>query len=192
MSRYSPNREFYIPKGAMKIAPKSANVVFYVFNNRNGAPAAMCFVGKAQKPTWHYYFASEAKREAKIRAQIAHTAEREKASAERRKARNKPHSLEKGLILYTCWGYDQTNTEFFEIVDVPSPCYVLLQEISAPLVRGEESFMSGNRMPDPEHRIGEPFRRKVDMAGGSPSVSIDQVRTAWVWDGREKLVSWYA
>lgn len=185
-------REFYIPKGATKVAAKGANVTFYLSQNAAGQPTALCFVGKAQKPTWHYRFRSEADRAKRVQAQIEAATAAEARRKERREARNKPHNLEAGVILFTSWGYDQTNTEFYEVVDVPSPCYVVLQEIGAPLVRGEESFMSGNRFPDPESRIGQPFRRKVDMAGGSPSIKISSCQTAWVWDGKEKLTSWYA
>lgn len=185
-------REFYIPKGAARVAMKDGGAVFYLYRTKAGEPAAVCFVGRAEKPTWRYRFRSDAEREQRVRRQIEVVRQRATDRAERRKRSNRPHTLEKGLILYTSWGYDQTNTEFYEVIDVPSPCYVVLQEIAAPLVRGEESFMSGNRMPDPDARIGEPFRRKVDMTGARPSVRINSVVSAWIWDGKEKSVSWYS
>lgn len=192
LNSFAPQRAFYIPKGAIKIAPKGVDVVFYLSENRNGQPTALCFVGKAKRPTWHYRFASPAAREKRIADQIASTRRAEELRAERRAERSKPHNLEKGLILYTSWGYDQTNVEYYEVIDVPSPCFVVVQEIGAPLARGEESFMSGNSVPDPETRIGKPLRRKVNMQGGSPSVKINDVVTAWVWDGKERYSSWYA
>ena len=78
------------------------------------------------------------------------------------------------------------------MISVPSKCYVELQQIGAPLTRGEEGFMSGKSVPNPENKIGEPLRRKVDMSGSRPSVRIDSVATAWIWDGKEKYSSWYA
>lgn len=185
-------REFYIPKGAQKITMIDGGAVFYLYKNEKGAPCAMCFVGRAAKPTWRYRFPDDTAREKKIRAQICSTQEAAKRRAEYRAERNKPHNMEKGLILYTSWGYDQTNTEFYEVVDVPSPCFVLLQQIGAPYSNGPAGNMSAHVMPNPENKIGKPLRRKVSMLGGRPSVSIDDVVTAWVWDGKERYSSWYA
>lgn len=192
MRYMKPKREFYIPKGAVKVAPKGVDVVFYIFQNKAGQPCAMAFVGKAQKPTWHYRFSSIAAREKRMAELVASVKARADENAKRRAARNKPHNLGPGVIMYTSWGYEQTNVEFFEVIEAPSACFVVLQEIAAPLVNGEEGFMSGRSFPDPERKIGKPIRRKVSMNCGSPTVSIDSVRTAWVWDGREKRVSWYA
>ncbi|HQT47644.1 MAG TPA: hypothetical protein PLY97_10525, partial [Acidocella sp.] len=59
-------REFYIPFGAIKVSDKNSDAVAYVFTNIKGKPAAMLFVGKQSKPLWHYYYATEARREAAI------------------------------------------------------------------------------------------------------------------------------
>ena len=179
------------PDNSTKIAMKSGGATFYAFSDRAGRPCVRYYKGKSQKCKT-YHFRSEEFRSKYIAGIISNidTAEREKAN--QRAERNKAHNLEKGLILYTSWGYDQTNVEYYEVIDVPSPCYVILQEIGAPLARGEESFMSGHSVPNPDNKIGEPIRRKVDMAGGSPSVRINSSVIAWVWDGREKRSSWYA
>jgi len=185
-------RENYIPDNARKIAMKDGGAVFYLYENSKNQPCALCFVGRAQKPTWHHRFLNDKNRETKIATQIEATQKRIEDREARRAQRNKPHGWEKGLILYTSWGYDQTNTEFYEVIDIPSPCYVTLQQISAPMPAGETGFMTGHRVPDPKRKIGQPFRRKVDMSIREGCVTIDSVATAWVWDGKEKQVSWYA
>ena len=179
------------PAGSHKIAMKNGGATFYTYDDQKGRPCVWIYYGKSKKPK-RFYFSSEARRSAHIENVIAQVNEIYNETQKRRTERNQPHTLGKGLILYTSWGYDQTNTEFYQVIDVPSACYVVLQEVGAPLVRGEESFMSGNRFPDPEIKKGEPFRRKVDMTGGKPSVKIDNVCSAWVWDGKERGVSWYA
>lgn len=40
------------------------------------------------------------------------------AALTRRAAARAPHTLKVGDVLNTCWGYDQTNVEFFEVVAV--------------------------------------------------------------------------
>ncbi|WP_299686647.1 hypothetical protein [uncultured Tateyamaria sp.] len=179
------------PENARKITVKGGLATFYTYTNGRGQPCVMILKGRSRKAK-QFWFRSDARRSEYIAQQVQSILARKSAAEERRAARNKPHNLETGIILYTNWGYDQTNVEFYEVIDVPSKCYVILQEIGAPLVRGEESFMSGNKFPDPELKMGEPIRRKVDMSGTRPSVRINSVVTAWIWDGQEKLSSWYA
>ncbi|AUQ92775.1 hypothetical protein PhaeoP24_04217 (plasmid) [Phaeobacter inhibens] len=179
------------PDNARKIAMKSGGATFYLYENAKGNPCVRYYKGKSTKAKC-YSFRSVEFRENYVTNIIANITAAEEDKAKRRADRNKPHNLEKGLILYTSWGYDQTNVEYYEVIGVPSKCYVDLQRIAAPLARGEEGFMSGNSVPNPENKIGETFRRKVDMSGSRPSIRIDSVATAWIWDGKEKYSSWYA
>ncbi|EBA18419.1 hypothetical protein RSK20926_11889 [Roseobacter sp. SK209-2-6] len=180
-----------IPENSTKIAMKSGGAEFHIYEDGKGRPCVVYYRGKSSKMN-AFYFKTEERRASHIEGVIKNITAAEKRKAEERAARNKAHNMEPGLILYTSWGYDQTNVEFYQVVEVPSRCYVILQQISAPLARGEESFMSGNSVPNPENKIGEPFRRKVNMSGSRPSVKIDNVATAWIWDGKEKHTSWYA
>lgn len=181
----------HIPENATTVKMKSGGAVFYLYQNRDERPCVVYYIGKRTKGP-SYRFKNEAERAAHIEKIINNVQANAEQAAARRAERNKPHNMEEGLILYTSWGYDQTNVEYYEVIDVPSPCYVVLQQIGAPLARGEESFMSGSSVPNPDNKIGEPIRRKVDMSGSRPSVKICNVVTAWIWDGKEKRSSWYA
>lgn len=181
----------HIPTGSQKIALKDGSATFYLFADTQGRPSVFGYLGKSQKPK-RYYFGSESNRIKWMEKVAKAQADRNRATAERRAERNKPHTLEPGDILYTSWGYDQTNVEFYKVVSCPSKCYVEIQEISAPLINGEDGFMTGRRFPDPDKANGQPFKRKVDMSSGKPSIKVNSVATAWVWDGKEKRVSWYA
>ena len=61
MMRFAPfTRDFYIPKGAIKIADKASDGIVYIFRSAKARPAAMAFHGKAVKPDWqglrgHFY-----------------------------------------------------------------------------------------------------------------------------------------
>lgn len=185
------NAAHAIPNNARKVAMKSGGATFYLFEDKSGKPCVRFYKGKSTKAKT-FSFRSPDFRGKYIENIITNINASEKEAAKRRAERNKPHNLEKGLILYTSWGYDQTNVEYYEVISVPSKCFVELQQIGAPLARGEEGFMSGKSVPNPENKIGKPFRRKVDMSGSRPSVRIDSVATAWIWDGKEKYSSWYA
>ncbi|BCH68479.1 hypothetical protein RvVAT039_pl13120 (plasmid) [Agrobacterium vitis] len=68
MMRFAPfTRDFYIPKGSIKIADKASDGIVYIFRSAKDRPAAMAFHGKAVKPDWHHSFANDAARERKIR-----------------------------------------------------------------------------------------------------------------------------
>lgn len=43
-------REFYIPKGAVKVADKQSDAVAYLYSTPAGQPAVRVFYGKQSKP----------------------------------------------------------------------------------------------------------------------------------------------
>jgi len=45
-------------------------------------------------------------------------------------------------ILYTSWGYDQTNVEMFRIIKILGKNYFIIQEITKQKIEGSENFMS--------------------------------------------------
>lgn len=95
MTRFAPfPRDFYIPKGSVKIADRNSDGVVYVYRSAKDRPATMAFHGEAVKPDWHHSFANEATREHKIRA---HFEGRQRAAswpAEHRAERKQPHGFE--------------------------------------------------------------------------------------------------
>lgn len=186
-------RSIYYPPDAHKVEYEAVNAVVYLYSHPvSGKPCVTMFTGRKTKPTLRYCYGSEDRRESAIQGVVKNLSARAERTRRTRESANQPHRWEKGLILVASWGYDQTNINYYEIIDVPSPCYVVLQEIGAPLARGEEGFMSGNAVPDPEHKIGQPFRRKVNMVNGAGVVRISSFSSASIWDGKEKYRSWYA
>lgn len=184
-------REFYIPKRALKVKPKAADVVFYLYDNSRGKPACMCFIGRAQKPSWCYWYASPAAREAKIKAQIAAVIEHERVKAERRARANAGHNWEPGLILVASWGYEQTNVDFYEVVRVIGKTMVEIEAIGSQPATDDSngmSSMAGYVVPDPEKRSGKLSRHKVS----NDRISLSSFHGASVWDGRRRYCSWYA
>lgn len=103
----------------------------------------------------------------------------------RRQAARQPHTLQVGDVVNTCWGYEQTNVEFFQVVAV-SGAMVTLRQIAASTT--ETGFMSGTKVPHPGNFIGEPIRRR---ASAGNRVKIDGCSGA-PWDGKPQHVSWYA
>lgn len=187
-------REFYIKKGAMKVAPKDLPVVFYIEDLEHDATArvatCMCFIGKQTKPAWYYNFRSKAEMEKHINKQIESIKANEEYKAKRKAERNKPHSLKGGDILYSSWGYEQTNVDFYKVVGLYGKNTVALVKIAAEHVEGsgEANGMADHVVPVPTCEIGEEFKRK---ASAHNSLRIDNVCRAYPWDGNPVYRSWY-
>jgi len=108
------------------------------------------------------------------------------AASKKQRSNTFLEKLEKGMILVTSWGYEQTNVEFFEVIQVKG-CSVYLREISSDL--SETGFMSGNALPRKGEYVGEIIKRVVR---GGDYVKISESRSAHLWDGRAMYRSWYA
>ena len=108
-------RTFYIPKGAIKIADKQSTAVAYLFDGAKGArPGAVCFAGKADKPTHRYTFKDAGRREQFVKQFFTAVREREGWRVQQREKRKGfVHNVVVGDIYRTSWGYDQTNVESF-------------------------------------------------------------------------------
>lgn len=113
---------------------------------------------------------------------------------------------EVGTILYSSWGYDQTNIEFYKVVKV-SEKSVWIQELKNQIVE-QVGFMSEKVVPSDEFRkggwvkapdgigqvydpdyIAPPERKLWSKHGG---VRLSSFQSAWIWDGQSKYASHYA
>lgn len=180
-------REFYIPKGSTKVADKQSDAVAYLHTNRNGQPCAACFAGKQAKPAQHYRYANDARREAGVRAFFESRRETLKRGEARRAERKAfAHSCQVGDIYRTNWGYDQTNVEFFEVVEIRGKYAVLREIASASSDDGhgsEQCVAQSGEYLKPRYEgddRGLPIRRLIQEG----HIKIDDVRYAWPWGKR--------
>lgn len=89
-----------------------------------------------------------------------------------------------GDILYTSWGYDQTNIDWYEVVKVTPKTVSVVQVRST---ETETGFMSGYSLPIPGMQVGKPMRVQVRRYMGING------HLAKRWDGEERpYCSWYA
>lgn len=181
--KYHMPREFHIPKGSTKIADKLSDAVAYIYSLA-GKPYGKIFFGKQSKPVANYAFRSETEREKTIadyftrrRAWIAGKAEA-RANAKRVK-------LELGHIVNTCWGYDQTNREFYQVTKLIGATMVEVREIAQ--VRDSTGWEQGTATPKLDEFIGEPKRCKINSYG----IKVDG-HFAGIWEGRPVRWSSYA
>lgn len=130
-------------------------------------------------------------------------ARRMERKAKRANKRNAAHDIGTGAIFYTSWGYEQTNIEWFEVVKTTAKTVTLRSIASAKDYKGSMSgtttprpgcFVDDFNLDDDENANG--IRRNVRNFGHGGNDSwgckIDDLRNAWLWDGKPKYFSeWY-
>jgi hypothetical protein len=148
-----------------RVEAKAAPVVFYLYTSTAGHPCASAFIGKSLKPAWNYRFKTDDRRA----AEIAKTIENVKASHDykaQQKAKaseeNKIRSYKVGDLFKCSWGYEQTNVDFYELVELRGETMGMVRSIAG------ESITTGHDQgkvtPLPGSYIGEAF--KVRLRGG--------------------------
>jgi hypothetical protein len=123
---------------------------------------AIAYAGKRTKSDWHYSF----KTRVQVDAQIEKTIESLKAShdlkARLKAERTAPHDVKIGDVFRSSWGYDQTNVDFYQVISVTRA----MVEVRA--IR-----------QDIDDFRGEPMKKRVNMQGGEPSISIYSFANAY-------------
>ena len=94
-------------------------------------------------------------------------------------------SLSVGDILYSDWGYNQTNIDFYQVIKATS-AQVVIMKIEKKIVGGGRGTDSVMPVPGRFVSGAKALRRKVQDYTSSPSVSIHSSANAYLWDGRPK------
>lgn len=145
---------------------------------------------KGKNNLCRYYFLTAEHRNKHIEGIIKGRIEKFARTQEHRKKQNVPCELKVNDILYTSWGYDQTNVEFYKVLEVIGKRKVKLIEIGYDLLADGPNGMSGKVFPEVLKEIGEPFEKMV--TNGS-TVKIHSFAYAHKWDGEKAVYcSWYA
>jgi len=103
------------------------------------------------------------------------------------------HDLKPGDILYTSWGYEQTNVEWFKVYEIRGRHYFYIKQIGSKAVEGSQGCMSESRIPEPERVLeGEPQKAYCSSNGRMHVCEHGYQRHLYLWDGSSKYCSWYA
>ena len=153
----------------------------------NGFPCVAIFGKRDKKSSYHYSFNNESQRDEFIlqRKKSADN-DAERAEISLKKGIEQAEKMTVGTILYSDWGYEQTNIDFYVIVDRVG-ITVTLQQIGG--VRKYSSDMSGTVTPDIDKKIGEPFKKRINKYG---CISLESYSSAYIYDGKPKMFSTYA
>jgi len=111
------------------------------------------------------------------RSRVALQNEKEKRERNQQEALN----LKVGDILYSSWGYDQTNVDFYQVT-ARLKQMVVIREIESRAGSGSQVF------PVPNKFIGEPMRKRIGLNNfdGSVYLKLTSYSSARLWDGKPK------
>lgn len=170
-------REFYMPQSdtlaAVDCSGTDAAVSTY---ERNGVPYAIAFHGSAAKPDWHHRFRSIEQRAQHIANYLEGRRQRAATMAARKAERCKPHDYKPGDILASSWGYDQTNVDFYEVIEVTERT-IVVRQVAQECVEGSGG-PSEKVVPVPAKYVGEPVKKVVNN-GGVKMASWGRYASKW-------------
>jgi hypothetical protein len=180
-------REFYVPKGAIKVADKNSDAVAYVYEGKRAAGAGgkpfygvVVFAGKAQKPVSHYSYGTAEKRNQYVAGFFEGRKQHAERVAKDRAERSKPHTYQVGDILVSSWGYEQTNIDFYQVTAV-TPSTLKLRALKQE--RDATGWERGTCMPIRDAFIGE--KETTHRVSGGNSVRVKgNYGYAHKWDGK--------
>jgi hypothetical protein len=161
--------------------PKGLDI--YTFYYPTGKPGGVAFQGRAQKPLWNYMFRDEAQRDKEVTRTITSYQNAQKSKADAAAAKKAfQHSFQVGDFLYSSWGYDQTNVDFYQVIKVPSPKSIVVREVGKKIVR--ESGTSEYVVPRPNAFVSDSKAKTARVSVGN-SIKMGS-RYASKWDGKPK------
>lgn len=181
----------YIPKDSIPCTHGNApGAIVYQYTTPKGLPAAIAYHGKSSKHDWHYAFRNEAARDKRTAEHFQDLAERAVIMATRKAEREQPHGCKVGDIFNFCWGYDQTNQDFYQVVAV-TPGTVTIREI-ATRTHQPDNDMQRWVVPCPGQFKGEPMTKRPYMWNGKPCLRIKSYGSCQLWDGNPVYETSYA
>jgi hypothetical protein len=161
-------------KGRIKILARDLSCACYTYNNKDGLPCVIGYVGRSKKSAFNYRYKTKEARTVKIVEWMGRYIELSK-----KQSVAKLRNVVVGSILKACWGYDQTTIDFFKVTALIGKTMVEVVEIGA--TQSESGGMNGLCVPDPEKIIGKPMRRKCD----GDKVKIDDSVRAYLMEPKE-------
>lgn len=152
----------------------------------------MMFNPKAEKPFCNVCFKTNEDRETYKLKQIKLYHEllelRAKQKAARKVTPEKLATLKIGDIFNWTWGYEQTNQNYYQLVEIKGQ-YGIFREIAQE--REETGWLQGNCRPLKDKFISEPFKKKIQFQDNKPFIKMDSFGWCNLWDGETDYYTSY-
>lgn len=165
---------------------------------------AILYAGKSNKKVWYYRFQTVESMHDDINKTIKNIVANKKADLELKERAKALQAVLKasdhfqiGEIIVNSWGYDQTNVDFYQVVEVLNK-KIRVQELKQERVQGSDhSSMSCDVLPIKDDFYSEDLLLlsiKINKWGNN-DVAICNPEHFYhfrKWDGTKEYCSWYA
>lgn len=180
-----------IPVGSTEERDDDADAVVYHYLGKDGTPYAIGYAGTAYNPAFHLRFQSDAGRSAYVAKWLqAHRESIQQRKARRTEKKTAHHELKLDDIVYSSWGYDQTNVNFYQVVRVVSAKTVEVRRLQQDTT--ETGFMCG-RTTARKNQFWDDAPTLSKRAKGVRILSITSSGgSASKWEGQPVSCSWYS
>ena len=180
-------REYYIPKGSIKVSDRKSDAVAYV-NDRHNQYAAVGFSGKAQKPALNFAYRKPESRERKVREFFE---SRQRSIAYQKELKAKRMAVGRGVkvgdLLRRSWGYDQTNIDYWQVTALVGKTMVEIRPLAQEITQWD-GYDRGKCAPIVDKFTG-PVERRVAKGG---QVKINHYAWAYKMEAEIGGVKTYA
>jgi hypothetical protein len=148
-------------------------------------PTVAIWQNKKKTPIAHYTFPTEERRDVYIQEQIESIGKTLEQKKERKQIKAK---IQEGDILYTSWGYDQTNVDFYYVVGLIGKATIEVIKIGSKQVE-QTSWGSANVIPDADTILDDTRKRyRINQYGAK--IDGHQARVTNPFEKHHS--SWYA
>lgn len=182
-------KQRHIPSGTVEYKPEIAGYdslgVAYVDLEKK---TAIMYAGKSSKPVFYNRFHSVEDMKKKINGTFAGLMSYQDLKAQRKEARKAGHTLKVGDILYSSWGYDQTNVNFYQVIGVVGVHTVQVREIASQCVsnNGPTTHVVAvkDKFLEPRGEYDKTGTVLTRRASSGNRVKVSDCQTAYPWDGK--------
>lgn len=180
--------KFYVPDGYKAYTPDITGYnkeLFTCFVSIEKPYRAIFYIGKRTKPGWHYSFSSLEAMKKEIHEAISRLMSWEDLKRKRRQSRvQEINKVRVGQLYSYSWGYDQTNVEFYQVIERVGKQFKMCQIARRYVDSTGLSSMASYVSPVRDHFIGEPIlKSSLSMKFGCLSETKDE---------EQHYCSWYA
>lgn len=189
MSRYTPTAEYLcmVNPTAEKILDTPEMKAWLLVLPKDGSALIWGVYGKAKKASFYARYTTRQVAEKWIEKAYHWRLERDAAkSADRAEKKAFKTSLKVGAILVGSWGYDQTNVEAFQVLEVSESGKSVVMQAVALRSEGETSWCSSNVSPVVGSFIGPKIRGMVQPGDRVPYKHC----SLHLWNGKAMHSSW--
>ena len=171
----------FFPTGATECVIKPlAKIKAVAYMSHSVYPAATIYVRDAKSPTQNRSFRTVEARTAYMTKWIETQLDREESKVAARKERTAAHTMEVGDVLYSSFGYDQTNVTYYQVVGLKGKATVQLKEIASRqvddshVVPSKDAFIKGEKVI--EKRVNAKYNSvKISECQSATPVGKDDI-----------------